>query len=463
MSLLSSCVLNKIVPDEICNDQVHIFPDYKGITIPPNIAPLNFAIGDEGDAYRTEIGGVNCEATITYTSSNPKVYIQISKWKKLLSENKGGDIYFRIYIRKNNKWIQYPDIINKISTEEIDPYLVYRLLYPGYELWNEMGIYERDLTSFKQKSIVENKSIEGGCVNCHTFTRNSPNTMLMHIRGKVGGTLIRRKGTTIKVDMKVQNMNNRGTYVAWHPDGDIIAFSMNDVRQYFHLTGNKPVEVTDLESDLAFYDCNTSEIFVDAKIANKAYMETFPNWAPDGRSLYFCRTDALKEKSVIDSIYYDLYKVEINVKTREVGEPICIYKASEIKKSVSFPRVSPDGKYLMFTLSDYGNFSIWHPESDLYLLNLSSNKVRCINEVNSDNVESFHTWSSSGKWFVFSSKRMDGLWARPYLASFDPSIGKASKAFVLPQKDPYFYTKFTKTYNLPELIVEPIKNKRDFK
>ena len=107
-------------------------------------------------------------------------------------------------------------------------------------------------------------------------------------------------------------------------------------------------------------------------------------------------------------------------------------------KSVSFPRISPDGKYLMFTCSDYGNFSIWHPESELYLLNMETNEIRNMEEVNSNDVESFHTWSSTGEWFVFSSKRQDGLWAHPYIAKFDRQKGTAGKPFVLPPKRPGF-------------------------
>ncbi len=85
-------------------------------------------------------------------------------------------------------------------------------------------------------------------------------------------------------------------------------------------------------------------------------------------------------------------------------------------------------------------------------------------EVNSDNVESFHTWSSTGKWFVFSSKRVDGLWAHPLIASFNPETGCAGKPFMVPQKDPGFYKTFTKTFNLPELITAPItENKQSLK
>ena len=116
----------------------------------------------------------------------------------------------------------------------------------------------------------------------------------------------------------------------------------------------------------------------------------------------------------------------------------------------------------MFTLSNYGNFSIWHPESDLYIMDLTTGATRNLENVNSNDVDSYHTWSSSGHWFVFSSKRMDGLWARPYIASFNPETGETGKAFLLPQEDPMFYDNYTYTYNRPELIKTPVKNGKEF-
>ena len=186
-------------------------------------------------------------------------------------------------------------------------------------------------------------------------------------------------------------------------------------------------------------------------------METFPTWSPDGTMLYFCRSKAINEKTPLDSIHYDLFKIAFDAGKECFGTPECIYEASQKGKSVSFPRISPDGKYLMFTCSDYGNFSIWHPESELYLLNMETNEIRNMEEVNSNDVESFHTWSSTGEWFVFSSKRQDGLWAHPYIAKFDRQKGTAGKPFVLPQKDPDFYFYFTQTFNLPELLTTPVK------
>ena len=125
-------------------------------------------------------------------------------------------------------------------------------------------------------------------------------------------------------------------------------------------------------------------------------------------------------------------------------------------KSISFARPSPDGKYIMFTLSDYGNFSIWHKEADLWLYDLKDGSLREMKEVNSDDVESYHSWSSEGTWFVFSSRRLDGLYTRPFFASIDKE-GNITKPFLLPQCKPLeFYNMNLYSYNVPEFITEKV-------
>ena len=138
---------------------------------------------------------------------------------------------------------------------------------------------------------------------------------------------------------------------------------------------------------------------------SRDYMETFPAWSPDGTTLYFCRAAAYAPAMPLDSIRYDLYRIRFDEKEERLYDLECVYQASAFGRSVSFPRVSPDGRYLMFTQFDYGNFSIWHPESDLYLMDLQSGAIRVLDEVNSNDVDSYHTWASSGDWFVFSRQR----------------------------------------------------------
>ena len=114
------------------------------------------------------------------------------------------------------------------------------------------------------------------------------------------------------------------------------------------------------------------------------------------------------------------------------------------------------GKYIMFTLSDYGNFSICIKRRIYGLLDLTSGDLRELSEVNSDDTESFHNWSSNSRWFVFSSRRGDGLYTRLYLASMDEN-GKISKPFLLPQEDPEtYYDRSVYSYNVPDFVNAPI-------
>ncbi|MDR1368712.1 MAG: cytochrome C biosynthesis protein [Dysgonamonadaceae bacterium] len=458
---LQSCLAECKNPDGQKLTVPAIYPDYTGTVFPANISAPNFIIQEDGERFQTEIGYDN-HIKIRLVKNSPQVQIPLKDWDGLLSNARGKTIFFRITILKNGKWTRYADIENRVADSSIDEYLAYRLIYPGYELWNGMGIYQRQLSSYKETAIVENKSLgDKQCLNCHTFSKNSPETMMLHIRGKSGGTIIYRDKNLKKTDTKRPEFKNAGAYASWHPSGRYIAFSLNDVKQLFHIEGKKNIEVFDLASDLAVYDVENNTMITDRSLSGNQYLETFPNWSPDGKTLYYCRANEYVAGEPLDSIRYDLYKISFNPDSLTFGSPVCIYPASRQNKSVSFPRISPDGHYLMFTVSDYGNFSVWHPESDLCLLNLSSKEMRLMDEVNSNETESFHTWSSDGKWFVFSSKRLDGLWARPYFACFDSETGKAGKPFLLPQKDPLFYDTFTKTYNLPELITSPVTIGKD--
>lgn len=121
-----------------------------------------------------------------------------------------------------------------------------------------------------------------------------------------------------------------------------------------------------------------------------------------------------------------------------------------VGKSAAVPRVSPDGRYLLFTLADQGQFHIWHKSSDLYVKDLRTDSIRPLAVTNSAEVDSYHTWSSNGRWIVFSSRRDDGSYTRPYIAYFDRS-GQSHRAFLLPQSDPELNLLLMKSYNVPEL------------
>ncbi|MBQ4228296.1 MAG: PD40 domain-containing protein, partial [Bacteroidaceae bacterium] len=150
------------------------------------------------------------------------------------------------------------------------------------------------------------------------------------------------------------------------------------------------------------------------------------------------------------SVRYNLMSIPFEPKTRSFGKPKMEVNAVAENKSISVPRVSPDGRFVLYTKGDYGQFHIWHKSSDLWVKDLQTDSCYALTEANSPDVDSFHSWSSNSRWFVFSSRRMDHNYTRLFVAYFDKQ-GKAHKPFVIPQEDPEWNILLLKSYNVPEL------------
>ncbi|HRX12016.1 MAG TPA: hypothetical protein P5210_10230, partial [Draconibacterium sp.] len=387
--------------------------------------------------------------SLTVSSANGTIKFPEKKWKKWLKANQNSTIAYYIYVKRDGKWKQFKTFENKVSDAEIDPYLYYRLLFPGYESWSEIKIVQRSLDSFHEKSVIENNVVEQNCVNCHSFNQQNTGNFMFHMRGSLGGTYFLKDGELEKFDLKTKEMQSNATYARWHPSGKYIAYSTNKVVQQFHSVEDKKIEVSDLSSSLVLYDFEKNEMMRIPVDESEQFMDTYPEWSPDGKTLYFCRAPKIAEVYDYKEINYNLCEVSFNADTRKFGEPKIIFNAAAEGKSVSFPRVSPDGKSLVFTYHNYGVFSIWHKDADLYSINLKDLSVKKMENLNSDFTESYHSWSANGKWLIFSSKRDDGLTARPYISFVDEN-GITRKPFVLPQEDPGFYNTFDKTFNIPE-------------
>lgn len=429
------------------NKSAHIYPDYSGLTIPVNIAPLNFLVDEEGEAFYLSISDEKGEE-VGFSSKDGVFQFSEKSWRKLLKENIGKELEYRLFVKQDERWIQFESFNNRVADAKVDPYLYYRLLYPGYESWTEISIVQRSLESFDEQEVINNNVVGQNCVNCHAFNQQNTDDFMFHMRGSLGGTYFVTDGDLKKFNLKAKEMQNGAVYPRWHPSGDFVAFSSNKVVQQFHSSNPKKIEVSDLNSSLVLYDVRNNEMIQIPVDNKKQFMDTYPEWSPDGKYLYFCRAKQIGKEYDYRDIKYNLYRAGFNPETRMFGETQLIFDAEAEGKSVSFPRISPDGNSLVFTLHDYGCFSIWHKEADLYSVNLDSFTVKEL-KVNSSYTESYHSWSSNGRWMVLSSKRDDGLSARPYLAYIDEN-GNATKPFVLPQKEPGFYKEFVKTFNIPE-------------
>jgi hypothetical protein len=452
--LLASCENNHKQAIE-ANRTASIFPEYYGSTLPPNIAPLNFIIKEPGSKFRVEISGESGKSIIISQSSS-KIKIPMNDWHKLLNANTGRTINIDVLSFDDKKWNKYRSIKHQISTYPIDPVLVYRIVNATYLKWNKMGIYQRDLTNFEESSIIENNSTDGGCVNCHTFSKNNPSKMAMHFRIIHPGTMIWNNGKLTKTNTKTDETMSAGIYPAWHPDGIHIAFSTGKISPHLTTRSNKPVDVADKASGLFIYNTEKNTITTSAEISTTR-RESMPEWSANGKYLYFVSApEALKgdQESLLHN-RYSLMRIAYDPATEKLGKAEMVINADTIGKSISMPAASPDGKFMVCALTDFGYFTIFHQNSDLYLINLETNELKKM-ELNSSTAESHSSWSSNGRWIVFSSKRNDGVLTRPYI-SFIDSTGTAHPPFLLPQEDPEMYDLLQANYNRPDLVTGKVE------
>lgn len=454
--MLSACSYETVSNAKVEKSQPRIYPDYLSVTVPVNIAPLCFSMADE-EALCIDAVVADSHGNCIHCQGEESVDFDINEWHSLLDKNRGGSLSVTVSAKYADGWHTYSAFPIYVSNDSIDYGICYRLIEPGYEIWSKMGIYERDLSSFDERALIENTQFEG-CVNCHSFNRGNPAFMSLHIRGAHGATLLRHNdGDMTAYDTKTDQTLGMCVYPYWHPSGKYVAYSTNNTKQLFHSADHNRIEVFDTASDLQVYDVEKNELLLSPLLKQDSIYETYPVFSADGRSLYFCAARALPEDShSLDSIRYNLCRIDFNPETGTFGDHIeTIVDAVSMNKSVSFPRPSYDGRFLCYTLSDYGQFSIWHHEADLYMLNLSTGDSTPMTNANSCDTESFHNWSTNSRWMVFSSRRDDGLFTRPYFCHVDEK-GNVTKAFMLPQRNPRaFYRDRFLSFNVPDFIICP--------
>ncbi|MDR1222745.1 MAG: hypothetical protein LBL07_07710 [Tannerella sp.] len=321
-----------------------------------------------------------------------------------------------------------------------------------------MGIYRRNLETYAESVVYENKMSGYNCVNCHSFCERNPDRMLFHLRSGHAGMVLIDGDKIDFLQTKTDRTISPLVYPAWHPSGRFIAFSVNSTTQNLHPT--QRVEVFDRASDVVVYDIEEQTVLTAPPIFSKSNFETFPAFSADGKTLYYCSGTACLMPDSIQSLRYSLCSISFDPESKTFGHTVdTLYSAAETGQSVSFPRVSPDGNYLMCTLSSCGTFPIWHKDADLYLIDLKKGEGKPLDTVNSDYADSYHSWSSNSRWVVFSSRRLDGLYTRPFFVYINEK-GEAAKPFLLPQKNAdAYYTELMKSYNIPEFVTGEIKNR----
>ena len=417
-----------------------IYPDYCDVTIPENIAPLNFLLRGDYDAVEVKVGD------ITQNAGGNEVVFDIDEWKALMKVSAGQTLNVTVTALINGQWTEYKTFRWQVVKDKVDPYLTYRLIEPDYEIWNHVQIQQRCVENYDVNALGHYEQLENRCMNCHTYGSQNPELSMMYVRGPGGGAILNRNGELSKLSIP------GSVYFGFSPTGRYITYSTQNIIPAFHSDPSKRLEVYDASSNVFVADMEEHRIISSPLLSDSLKFETFPTFSPDGKYIYYCAADTVSLPVDIHQLQYSLVRIPFDEKTGTIGTQVDTVAVAQqhTKRSVCHPRISPDGRLILYTVADYGTFPIWHPEADLQMMNLQTGAIDSLAIVNSDKSDTYHSWSSNSRWFVFASKRDDGLYGKPYFCYVDKD-GKAHKPFCLPQKHPTFYDNNLKSFNAPEL------------
>ena len=431
------------------NQLPDIYPDYIGVTIPADIAPLNFNLADED---------IDCMDVVARGSKGGELHtngdwadFDIADWQALTQQNRGGKITLTVCVEKDGQWTQYNDFDIYVSKDNLDEWgLTYRRIKPGYEVGGDIGIYQRNLSNFDETAILAETLVPGRCFNCHTANRTNPNRITLQMRGEGGGTMIQKDGKQAWVETKTDSTKAAGSYSYWHPQGDYVAMAVNSVHQSFFTGTGQRIEVYHKFSNVEVLDTRTNELILSPLLQTED-LEIFPAFSHDGKWLYYSTSKPCKVPAEYENVKCSICRIGFDAEKGQFGLQVdTLLNGPATDKSYVLARPSYDGRWLMYCVSSRGNFPVSQDDADLWLMDMKTGKTRALAEVNSQQCEAYHNWSDNSRWFVFSSKREDGMYTKLYLACIDEQ-GRVSKPFLLPQRNPRkYYQELMDAYNVPD-------------
>lgn len=463
-----------------------IFPFYEnGIEIPCNIAPLNFGLPDSVLQAYVEIRSSCAQGRF---KAKRRMEFGLRFWKRLMAAANNGQtdtVFVKIYLKSPTGWTGYAPLRWIVREQPIDTYLVYRLL-PSIEGaystekngYNIMELRQRNLENFEEQTLVSNAGMDRNCFNCHVFPQGDAQKMVFHLRRPSEGSLYIDGEDILKIVPPTAQealkdlpdslrMPLNLVYSAWHPDGKWIAFSSNIMGIYGYSAHHAYADIFDSACNIVLYNTESRQLVLDKTLWTVSHEETWPDWSPDGKWLYFCRAPKLPAELTdrypvlgerIKHIHFDLCRVAFDAESGTFADSVQVIAVSDTRASYSMPKVNPDGKSVLLCRSDFNSVP-YHANGNLFLIDLENigkalhggesleNGENPADILNSGECESYHDWSRNGRWTVFGSKRQNGHYQWLYIAYFDGK--RFGIPFLLPQKKGNFYHHCFRVFNVP--------------
>jgi len=307
------------------------------------------------------------------------------------------------------------------------------------------------------------------CANCHSFSKDGK-TLGMDLDGPQNDKSMYAIAS-VSPNMSIRNQD----VIAWSsfpgllPGHPTIAFmpQLSPDGRHAIATLNEEVYVANFKDYrflqvfyptrgiLAWYSRETGRVEALPGADDPDYVHTNAVWSPDGRHLVFARAKARdpypegRQPAAFANdpnetpIKFDLYRIPFNDGKGGRAEPIA--GASRNGMSNSFPRVSPDGRWIVFVQSRNGQ--LMRPDGLLHIVPSKGGKARRM-VCNTPLMNSWHSFAPNGRWMVFSSKGRS-----PYTQMFLTHIdeqGNDSPAVLVENA-----TAANRAANLPEFVNIP--------
>lgn len=425
---------------------------YDGASFPRNIAPPRFCWEDRlNNLWRVSLTAPGWNAPLRVVTNKREWRPDAETWNAIKESGTGDwiDLELRgclVQGRQRKGDEVYVDSVRlRVSEHPADPIIVYRLVSPLFHGSKTPHVYYRDIGTFEVRMFLPSNGLY--CTNCHVFP-GSPTleqkdlTLAIAVRESFKG--LRILGMYHFDSQRAKTLSINSFFMSWHPESGKIAVTGGDSISSRPLITLETQEFDVLLADILIVDSKTLKAEPLPGASEPTYMETFPTWSPDGKTMVFSRAPEVHMLERLAEVKYDLYRVPYNDGNGGVATPI--EGASQNGMSNFAARYSRDGKWIVFNKAD--SSTLVKPTAHLWILSTEEGALPRKLECNCEYaMDSHHSWSSNSRWLLFSSKRDDGIFARVYLTEIDEE-GHASPPVALPALD----DDIMMCYNVPEFL-----------
>ncbi|MCK4591551.1 MAG: PD40 domain-containing protein, partial [Candidatus Latescibacteria bacterium] len=390
-----------------------------GAVFPPNLCEPCVEWDDAiNDLWQVTVGISGMSLQWSFVTTQRRWWFPPEVWHVIQGKAVEHDAYIQVkgVRREAGGAIQASQRVRFcISRWPADEAIVYRLVAPPFNSRKTPDTFVRDIRSFQTRFFLLGR--RKYCFNCHTFSSKSGTSgrVGLQVRYMAGGyelpvyfgvyDIEEKRGWKVRLPFDIQMT----TFMAWAPDEQKLAFSANQQIVAFSPIVHETQFAGEPTSDIAIYDMSQETAYLLPGASDPDLLEIYPRWSPDGESIVYCSAPPGVHP---EQVHYNLWVIPFNKGRGGLAKPIP--GAFQNERSNYYPRYSPDGKWLSFCQSLGGD--LIRSSSDIYLLPGDlEGPAHCL-ECNVDYAaDSWHSWSSNGRWLVFASKRDDGIYARLYL------------------------------------------------